>query len=178
MTRPRIVVPFVAAMIVLGVVRAHAEEPPPEVAGARRHERYVIRPGTEPLFADMLGRGETLPGGCTLRDGKIDRVSVTATYGCADGDAVLELLHPTGAASGGVRTERFLIIAKSGAASARLVEAVAERIRAHEAAFAWTEIADAGAAKRRWPVAVAAAVAVVAVAVILALQIRRRRAAQ
>lgn len=145
---------------------------------ARQNERYVIPPGTESLFGDMLGKGETLPGGCTLSDGKIERTSVLATYTCGDKEVVLQVLHPASAPPGGLRTERFAVSVQSGAPPSGMVEAVADRIRAREAAFAWTEVGDAraqsesaGARTRRL-----LALAGVGVAAILVLWALRRRA--
>ena len=130
------------------------------VDAARQTERYVIQPGAEPLFADMLGSGQTLPGGCTLSDGQIERTSVLATYTCGGGQVVLQLLHPEIAPPGGVRTQRFAVTMKSGGPPAGLVEAVAERIRAREAAFEWKSLGRGGARTMRRAVPVAAGAAV------------------
>src|SRR5262245_34482470 len=138
MVCPRIVVPVLAAVAVFGVARADADDPPLTVDAARQNERYAIEPGAETLFAEMLGQGQTLPGSCTLGDGKIDRTSVVATYTCADGQVVLQLLHPTSTPAEAVRTQRLGIAVKSGTPPAGLVEAIADRIRAREAGFEWT----------------------------------------
>src|SRR2546422_9753986 len=103
----RIVVPVIAAMAVVGIARAQPEGAPAPVDAARQNERYVILPGAEPMFADMLGSGQTLPGGCTVGDAEIERTSVLATYTCGGGQVVLQLLHPEIAPPGGVRTQRF-----------------------------------------------------------------------
>jgi hypothetical protein len=108
------------------------------VDAARQNEKYVILPGAVPLFSDMLGSGQALPGGCTFSNGQIERTSVLATYTCGGGHVVLQLLHPEIALPGGVRTQRFAITVKSGAPPAGLVETIADRIRAREAAFEWT----------------------------------------
>jgi hypothetical protein len=159
-------------MAVLGIARAGADiSPTPDAA--RQTERYAIEPSAEPLFADMLGIGQTLPGGCAFSDGKIERTSVRATYTCGDGQVVLQLLHPA-STSGGVRTQRFAIIVKSGVPPAGLVEAVADRTRAREAAFEWTKVGGRSAPPRRWPMAVAGG----AVTAILAVWTLRRRAAR
>ena len=129
----------------------------------------MIQPGAESLFADMLGSGQTLPGGCTLGDGKIEHTSVLATYTCDGGQVVLELLHPETAQTGGVRTQRFTVTVKSGAPPAGLVDAIAGRIRPREAAFEWKTTAAGGEQTRRgaqttrWVVVVAAAAAVTVV---------------
>ena len=142
---------------------------------ARQRERYVIQPGAEQLFADMLGTGQQLPGGCTLGEGKIERTSVVATYACGAERVVLELVHPSVAPNRAVRTERLAVGVKSGTPPAGLLDAVADRIRAREAAFQWTAVGDqSGAgAQSRWPVAIATGVVVG----ILALWILRRIAA-
>ncbi len=172
MTSPGIVVPFLAVMVVFGITRAKAEDPPPEVDAARQSERYVIQPGAEPLFAEMLGQGETLPGGCTLSDGKIERTSVLATYTCGDAQIVLHLIHPASAPVGAVGTQRLAVTVASGTPPAGLVEAVADRIRVHGSAFEWTEVGMRSSPARRWPFAVGAVVAM------LAFWAWRRRAAR
>src|SRR5689334_10342674 len=103
---PRILVPFLTVVIVLGIGHAEAADPSPAKDASWHDERYVILPGSEDLFADMLGRGETLPGGCKLTDGKIERSSVLATYACGDAEVGLELDHPASPSAGAVRTER------------------------------------------------------------------------
>ena len=90
------------------------------------------------------------------------------------GDYIYEGTQP-----GGVRTQRFAVTVTSGAPPAGLVDAVADRIRAREAAFEWKRIEAGGAHTvpeghpMRWAVliAVAAAVAIVSWAL-------RRRAAR
>ena len=165
----RIVIAVFAATAVGGIARAKPEGAPKPPDATPQNEQYVIQPGAESLFADMLGSGQTLPGGCTLGDGKIERTSVLATYTCGGGQLVLELLHPETAQTGGVRTQRFAVTVKSGPPPAGLVDAVADRIRAREAAFEWKRI-DAGvehtmrgAQTTRWVVVVAAAAAVAVV---------------
>jgi hypothetical protein len=174
MTYPRIGVPVLAAVIVFAIAHARAEDPPAPPDAARQNERYAILPGAESLFADMVGRGETLPGGCTFTDGKIERTSVLATYTCGDRHVVLQLRHPASAPSGGMRTERFAITVEDGAPPAGLVEAVADRVRAREAAFEWTEVGGPRTQARRWPILIA----VGSLAAILALWARRRRVAR
>ncbi len=162
-------------MAVLATAYASAADPPPPpVDAARQNERYVIEAGAESLLAEMLGRGETLPGGCTLTDGKIERTTVLATYSCGDRQVVLQLLHPALAPSRAVRTGRFAIATTSGPPPAGLVEAVAERIRAREAAFEWTDVGGARTPTRRWPVLLGGG----ALAAILALWALRRRASR
>lgn len=174
----RIVVPLLVAMIGFGIAYANAKDPPPEVDAARQNERYAIKPGTESLLGDMLGRGESLAGNCTLSDGKIARTSVLATYTCGEAHVVLQLVHPASAPSGGVRTERFAISVQSGTPPEGFVEAVAAKIRAREAGFEWLEVGEANAsgeraaAQRRSVLTLAAG----AVAATVAVWMLRRRA--
>jgi hypothetical protein len=137
-----IVVSLVAAMIGFGSVHANAEDPPPPVDAARLNERYAIKPGAETLLGDMLGKGETLAGGCTLTEAKLERTSVLPTYTCGDQQVVLQLVHPASAPSRAVRTNRFAVSVQSGTPPAGLVEAIADRIRAREATFEWAEVGD------------------------------------
>ena len=165
----RIVVAAFAATALVGIARAQPEGAPKPLDATPQNEQYVIQPGAESLFADMLGSGQTLPGGCTLSDGKIEGTSVLATYTCDGGHVVLQMLHPEIAQTGGVRTQRFAVTVKSGAPPAGLVDAVADRIRAREAAFEWKRIGAGGehtmrgAQTTRWVVVVAAAAAVTVV---------------
>lgn len=173
MTFPRIVTPFLLAMVVFGTMaQAKAEDPPPEVDDARQSEQYVIQPGAEALFAEMLGKGETLPGGCALSEGKIERTAVLATYTCGDGQVALQLVHPASAPGGAVGTRRFGVTVVSGTAPAGFVDAVTEKIRARETAFAWSEVGGGNRAATRWPVWVAAGVVVA----LVLWAFRRRRA--
>ncbi len=100
---------------------------------------------------------------------QIEGTSVLATYTCGGGQVVLELLHPETVQTGGVRTQRFAVTVKSGPPPAGLVDAVAGRIRAREAAFEWKRIGAGGehtmrgAQTTRWVVVVAAAAAVAVV---------------
>jgi hypothetical protein len=158
-------------MAVVRIARAEPGGAPTPVDAARQNEKYVILPGAEPLFSDMLGSGQALPGGCTFSNGQIGRTSVLATYTCGGGHVVLQLLHPEIALPGGVRTQRFAITVKSGAPPAGLVETIADRIRAREAAFEWTvapaferrsqrSLGGGGTQTMRWAVPVAAGAAV------------------
>jgi hypothetical protein len=173
----RILVPVLAAMAIVGIVRAQPEGAPTPVDAAPQDGKYVIQPGVEPLFGEMLGIGQTLPGGCTLSDGQIERTAVLATYACGGGQVVLQLLHPGIAPRDAVRTQRFAVTVKRGAPPAGLIDAVAERIRAREAAFEWTSVDGDGAQAMHWSVRVGAGVAI-AVLVFWALRrvaARRRR---
>ena len=169
----KFLLPIVAALTVVSIARAQPEGTP--IDAARQAERYVIPPSAEPLLADMLGNGQALPSGCTFSGGQIQRTFVLATYTCGAGQVVLQLLHPESAERGSIRTQRFAISTKSGAPPAGFVDAMADRIRAREAVFEWTEVNGSGAVERiSTPVAVAMAVVVAA----LVLWALRRRAAR
>jgi hypothetical protein len=162
---------FVLAAAALGTITyAQSEDAPVDVDQARLNERYGIEPGAEQLFAAMLGSGETLPGGCTLADGRIERTAVIATYTCSAGEVVLQLEHPDVATAPAVRTERFAITTKSGTPPDGLVDAVAQRIRSHEGTFQWKTL-TAATERRHW---VLPAVAAAAVAILLVWALRRR----
>jgi len=173
----RIVFPFLAAMALIGRARAEPERVAAPHAVAAEDEEYAIGPGTEPLFADMLGSGQTLPGGCTFGGGRIERTSVIATYQCGAGEVELQLLHPEIAPRGGVRTQRFAIVVKSGVPPAGLVDAVAERIRAREAGFEWMNVGGGRTRTTHRLIRVAAAslAAIVVLWAALRLALRRRR---
>jgi hypothetical protein len=166
-------------MVAVGVARAQPGGGPTPGDAVPQDGQYVIEPGAEPLFADMLGSGQTLPGGCTLSDGQIDRNSVLATYGCGGEQVVVQLLHPAIAPGGGVRTQRFAVTVKSGTPPAGLVDAIAERIRAREAAFEWKSVGGDGAQTTRWlvPVGAGALVAILLFWALRRLVARRKRPA-
>src|SRR5512132_3082770 len=91
---------LLAVIAVVGVARGEPEGAPAP-GGARGEDGlYAIGPGQESLFSDMLGSGQTLPGGCTMGDGRIDRSSVVVTYDCGSGQVVLRLVHPADAPGG------------------------------------------------------------------------------
>lgn len=158
-------------MAIVGIARARPDSAPMPVDAARENERWVILPGAEPLFSDMLASGQTLAGGCTFSNGQIERTFVVATYTCGGGQVVLQLLHPEMAPPGGVRTGRFAVTVKSGTPPDGFVEAIAERIRAREGAFEWKDLGRRPSHGMRWPVAVAAGVVA---AVLLFWALRRR----
>jgi hypothetical protein len=182
MALPRILVSVLGVMAVLGFASAKAEDPPPPdvVDEARLRERYVIEASAETLLAAMLGMGETLPGGCRLGNGKIERTFVVGTYTCGNEQVVLQLLHPESAPSGAVRTERLAVSVTSGTPPAGLVAAVADRVRAREAEFKWTEVEGGKLPRRRWPLVWAVAggaAAMLAFWTLRRLVVRRRRPA-
>ena len=170
----RIILSVVVALVALGTVAwAQPDATPADVDAARLNEQYGIEPGAEQLIGAMLGSGETLPGGCKLDDGRIERTAVVATYACSGGNVVLELDHPEVAPAGGPRTERFAITVKSGTPPGGLLDAVTARIRAREGSFQWKSLA-AGTKQRHWFVPAVAAAAV-AVLLIWALRLAWRR---
>jgi hypothetical protein len=169
---PRILVSLLTAVVILGIAHAEAADPSPAANAAWHDERYVILPGSEDLFAEMLGKGETLAGGCKLTDGKIERSSVLATYACGAGDVGIELDHPASPSAGAVRTDRFAIAVKSGTPPGDLVESVASHVRAHEGKFEWKDLGPRGGpGNRMWLGAVALGV----LAAILSFWALRRR---
>lgn len=107
-------------------------------------EEAFIPAGLEPLFADMLGTGQALPGNCTLAHGEIARTVALATYACPNGEVVLQLVHPGVAPAASRRTDRFAIVATSGVPPPGLIDALAERVRGRERAFEWTYVGGAG----------------------------------
>ena len=100
----------------------------------------VIPAGQEELIAEMLGRGEALPGGCRFAGGQVAEPGIRATYACADREVVLELRHPRDAATAVARTAQFAIVPLRGTPPAGLVGALVSRIRWREGAFqrSWT----------------------------------------
>ena len=68
--------------------------------------QHVIPPGQEPLLADLLGSGQTLPGGCKFADGQIQQSTIIATYDCDGGQVVIDVVHPEEAPSGALRVRR------------------------------------------------------------------------
>jgi hypothetical protein len=85
----------------------------------------------------MLGRGETLPAGCTLTEGEIDRAVVRAVYACGAERVGLELMHPSKAPDAGLRTEKFAGTVVEGSPPAELLAALTARMRTEEAGFTW-----------------------------------------
>lgn len=129
--------------------------------------QYVIPAGQEQLLADMLGRGQALPNGCTLTDGQIDRSTIVATYNCDAGQVLLDVSHPDTAPAGAVRTERFAVAVRSGRNASGLVTAIGDRIRAREGAFEWKAIGAPAAEDRGGRGTVRIAVAGLFVAAVL-----------
>jgi hypothetical protein len=105
---------------------------------ARASANAIIAPGQESLLAEMLGRGETLPGPCIFANGQVESALARCTYRCPAGALVLELRHSSQAAGAAATTDRFAIAIASGAPPAGFMDALVSRIRAREASFVWT----------------------------------------
>ena len=100
--------------------------------------RPVIGPGQEPLLADLLGKGASLPGGCAWAGAGVEQTRVVSSYTCAGRPVEIELHHPTDAPPDAVRTLRFAIqIRPAAPPPPGLVGALAARIRAGESGFVW-----------------------------------------
>ena len=112
-------------------------------AGAHAEEsegRLVIPPGQEKTFAEMLGRGTDLPGGCKVASLSITEVSVDALYRCPEsGDRDVPVsLHSVEYKDGNVlsQTERFKVVSV-GPVPASLLETLVERVRTFEVRLKW-----------------------------------------
>ncbi len=109
----------------------------------------AIPPGQEDLLLEMLGKGKTLPGGCTLDNGQVDYTVVEATYKCRLGEVVVELAHFSEAGDTDLQTEQFAIAILEGSAPASLRESLSAMILAREGDFDWVDPAgdqdDSGA---------------------------------
>lgn len=174
MARWRMLLLVVAVLVRVPVTLAQTDDAPVPVDAAREGERYVIAPGAEALLSEMLGQGQDLPGGCTFTNGQIERSFVVATYTCGTEQVGLRFLHPEAAPPGSVRTKAFAI-AVNGTPPDELVAAVADRVRAREAEFAWTYVGGRDTHTSRWKVAAVAALAVLTVAALCLLAAKRRR---
>jgi hypothetical protein len=136
----------------------------------------VIPPGYEDLFAQVFGRGETLPGECRFSGGEAAGPTVRATYACGFGEIVLALAHPSQAPKGATLTKQFAISVQSGSAPAGLVDAVAARLRAREGEIQWKWLGPPPSGSW-WPAirVISAMAAIVIVAIAFVRLIRRRR---
>jgi hypothetical protein len=118
-------------VLLLALPGARAAEPPPA---------WVIPGGQEPVLRALL-----TPSAAPLA-GAFETVSIAAhedhvaaryaARGGGDG-FVLELWHPTAAAPGDERTERFALRFPQGRPGADVQAALAAQVRAHEGAFLW-----------------------------------------
>jgi len=103
---------------------------------------YVIPPGQEELLLTMLGRGASLPDGCSLTDGRVEYRTVKATYACPLGDVVIALSHPETGTDTSTATERFALIVDSGSPPNSLIDALAANVRKQEGSFEWVKIGE------------------------------------
>lgn len=133
----------------------------------------AIPEGRDDFFAEMFGRGETLPGNCRFSGGQVDRHEVVAVYACGDGEVVYELSHPDKAPLAVPRTVRFALALRDGTPPSGLEDALLARIRSREAAFEWIWPRNAAVQPRR--IAIVPIAAAVLGAIALALVLRRRR---
>jgi hypothetical protein len=156
-----------------GVPRALAQSSGNEAASVAAEA--VVPAGQDDFLAAMMGRGETLAGGCKFSGGNVERSAVVASYTCPDGEVVFELKHPDAAAAGATRTERFAVTLRSGTAPPGLAEALIERIRAREGSFAW--VWPRPSAVRPWRLRIVPTAAAALALVLLVGFLRRRRAA-
>lgn len=111
----------------------------------------VIGPGQEPLLADLLGKGASLPGDCAWAGATVEETRVVSWYTCAGARVEIELRHPTDAPVEAARTLRFAVRARATSPPPPgLVDALAARIRLREAEFVWSGVSDdrAGASAR------------------------------
>jgi hypothetical protein len=109
----------------------------------------VIGPGQEPLLAEMLGKGVSLPGDCAWAGATVEETRVVSWYTCAGARVEIELRHPTDAVPEATRTLRFAIRTRPTAPPPPgLVEALAARLRAREAEFRWSNASDDHAGPR------------------------------
>lgn len=139
-------------------------------------QEAVIAPGNEELLAAMLGKGGTLPEGCKLTGGEVQHSKIRATYQCAAGEVVLELLHPQQAPASATRTERFAIVVVSGTPPPTLLSGIEALVRAKESGFEWTLLADSTGGRSPY-YNLAISIVVLLVIIGIGWLIRRRRAA-
>lgn len=111
-----------------------AAAPPPTV--------YVIPPGQETVLADMFGGPALFPGLCRLERATAARAQVEIEYRCQSASApvLLDARHPTAVADSPavVRTAQFALVPRApDDTPPGLIDAVAERVRAHEPEWHW-----------------------------------------
>ena len=103
----------------------------------------VIGPGQEPLLAELLGKGVSLPGDCRWAGATVEETRVVSWYTCAGARVEIELRHPTDAPLEAARTLRFAIRTRATSPPPPgLVDALAARIRLREAEFVWSGVSD------------------------------------
>jgi len=106
-------------------------------AAAGPDDEPVIPGGQDGLLETMLGKGATLPGGCTLAGAEARYTTVRATYACSGGESVFELAHPSTAPAAAIHTARFALTLLRGSPPPDLAGALESLIRSREAAFEW-----------------------------------------
>lgn len=145
----------------------------PELVEPLAEPMAVIPPGHEDFLAEMLGRGATLPGGCSFASGQIAHDKITVTYRCSGDEVAFVLQHPSKAPPQATITRRFAITLGSGSPPAGLGDELASRVRAREREFEWTWIGPE--ARGRWRIAMVATAAVLAIGFASWLIVRRSR---
>jgi hypothetical protein len=132
MTRGRVLALVLAVLALLFPARALAAAP------------RLYPAGQEELFADLLGRGAKLPGGCAWAGASIGAERVTSRYTCGAAQDPLEIavLDRAGGSPGAVLTAELAIEITRGPAPPGLVEAIADRARSRESKIAWTTPAE------------------------------------
>lgn len=138
----RCVAAALALMALAAPARGDGAGPPP--TGAVGRAVYAIAPGSEALITAMLGGDDVLPGGCRWSGAEVKQSFVVGHYQCATaGQVDLELHHPSEASEAAVRTAHLAIVRSAGnPAPQRLIDAVAERVRARESAWRWVEVSQ------------------------------------
>lgn len=97
---------------------------------------YVLPPGQDDLVAGLLGRGAALPGGCAWQAAAIDHDRVVSRYDCGGRVVEVQLVHASVAPAGASVAGSTALVAGPGAPPA-LVDALAARLRARDAALTW-----------------------------------------
>lgn len=141
MTTPAAALIFLLSFLA-GVVPTAGAEPTPSAPGDASMDELVmtIPAGQDELMADIVGRGETLPGDCKFTGGQVEGALIRASYACSGGEVVYELRHPSAAPSGAITTAQFAVVLRSGSPPAGFADALVSRIRSREAAFQWTQV--------------------------------------
>jgi hypothetical protein len=101
-------------------------------------DEAFIPPGQEEVVGAMLGNGGSLPGGCKLVAGHVEKANIKVTYTCASGEVIVELTHPSAAPPDAARTEKFALRIDAGTPPPELQSVLLSRIREYERQFHWT----------------------------------------
>ena len=116
---------------------------------AAQADDHVVAPGQEDFIRTMVGGGDVLPGGCRVDEVVVGRYRIDVTYGCAGGlRTTVWLRHFENTGSADAIAGRFALGVR-GEAPAGLVDAIAARVTAREAGFAWREFRTPPVADRR-----------------------------